>query len=670
MIRATSRAISMAAAFIAAAFASSPAFSAPAHPFGIDDVSHIVALSSPQISPDGKSIVVVVTRINFKDDKYERDLDLIDMATHARRTLTYKRTGLSDPTFSPSGDRLAFIGDVGTGEDMKSQIFVMPLAGGDARPVTDAPEGVDQYAWRPDGEGFAYAAQDAKPKTKGAERFRDGFEVGNAGITARGAARPVHLWTIGATGGTAHRVTKGASSVATGEAQSSLSWSKDGKTLAFLLAPNAVLNDVVHARVTLVDLASGTLRTPTDNTGYEGDPQFSPDGSHVAFTHSTGDNQITLDEAYAVAAGGGTPLPISHAYDRAVQQTAWMPDSKALLFAVHDATSVALVRATLDGKTERMPMGDVELTSALTGAIAKDGGIAFVGTTSNHAPEVYYRTPSGVSAALSDYNTAVSALATATSESIEFPTSNGMHGDAVVLRPPGYTAGTKYPLVLLIHGGPTSASSESFDRQGQLMAARGWLVLKPNYRGSDNLGLAYQRAVQYDPEDGPGKDIMAAVNVLRARGSVDDRKIAVSGWSYGGIMTAWLITHYHIWKAAVSGASVDDWITDYSVADDLDSDKALFHGSPFVAGNRAEWERASAVNYAKDVTTPTLILSDNGDNRDPVATSYIFFRALRDNGKDVTFVAYPVSGHFPRDPVRTSDVYARWMNYIGDHFKK
>jgi dipeptidyl aminopeptidase/acylaminoacyl peptidase len=199
------------------------------------------------------------------------------------------------------------------------------------------------------------------------------------------------------------------------------------------------------------------------------------------------------------------------------------------------------------------------------------------------------------------------------------------------------------------------------------MAARGWLVLEPNYRGSDNLGLAYQRGVLYDPEEGPGKDVMAAVDAVRARGIVDDKRIAVSGWSYGGIMTAWMISKYHIWRAAVSGASVDDWATDYGVADDSNADAALFHGSPFT-GDAAEWRRASAISYVRDVTTPVLILSDVGDNRDPFATSSMYWRALRDNNKDATLRVWPVDGHFPRDPVRISDVYEHWADYIAKHF--
>jgi dipeptidyl aminopeptidase/acylaminoacyl peptidase len=224
--------------------------------------------------------------------------------------------------------------------------------------------------------------------------------------------------------------------------------------------------------------------------------------------------------------------------------------------------------------------------------------------------------------------------------------------------------------VLVIHGGPTSATSLSFDRLGELLAAHGWLVLEPNYRGSNNLGHTYLASIFNDVSAGPGRDIMAAVGAVQARGIVDPQRIAVSGWSYGGVMTTWMITHYHLWNSAVSGAAVTDWIADYAIADDLDSDLYLFHGSPFLSANRATWLREESITYVHDVTTPVLLIADRGDARVANVSSYEFFHALRDLGRPVEFVVYPVDGHFPHDPARTADVYARWIRYIGDHFKQ
>jgi dipeptidyl aminopeptidase/acylaminoacyl peptidase len=657
----------IAATVLASLCAAAAPRAADARTIKAEDLRRIVGISSPTIAPDGTRVAFVESRVVWESDTTARELRVVDVATHATRSLTYDRKGLSDPVFSPDGTKLAFLADVGAGDDAESQVWVMPLDGGDAMPVTKAPEGVNQFAWRPDGGAFAYTAEDAKPKPSGAEKFRDSFVFTTEPITARAEPRPVHLFVVPSTGGTARRLTTGTTSVATGEAQSTLSWSADGTHVAFLLTPNAILNDADRAHVDVVDVKSGTIAQLTSHAGYEADPRFSPDGKHVAYAHSLGDNQVTLNEAYVTGPEGGEGVALSHGFDRAVHDFAWLPDSSGLYFACADKTEVALVRAPLAGSFERVDLGGLEISSSLDGAIARDGTIAFVGSNAKEPAELYLRTTAGAIVKLTNDNASIATLDLGTSQTVTFQTSLGIAGDAKLIEPPGFIAGKRYPLVLVIHGGPTGSSTLSFDRMGQQMAARGWLVLEPNYRGSDNLGLAYQRGVLYDPEEGPGKDIMAAVDAVRAMGIVDDKRMAVSGWSYGGIMTAWMISKYHVWRAAVSGASVDDWATDYGVADDSDSDAALFHGSPYT-GDAAEWRRASAISYVRDVTTPVLILSDVGDNRDPFASSSMYWRALRDNHKDATLRVWPVDGHFPRDPVRSADVDDRWIDYIARHF--
>jgi dipeptidyl aminopeptidase/acylaminoacyl peptidase len=644
-----------------------------------DDYARLVELHSPVVSPDSKRAVVVVSHVAWDDDRYVSELVMIDLATRAQRILTYQRRGLSDPAFSPDGSRLAFIADDGTGDDARPQVFVMPLDGGDAKPVTHAKSGVEQFAWRPDGAALAFVATDPAPDRKGADRFRDSFIFTTEPIVARELPRAAHLYVVTLANGETTQLTFGLQSITTGEAESTLSWSPDGKVLAFTLAPDDVLNDESYSHAALFDVATRTLRPLTPHTAWEGDPLISPDGMHVAYGYSNGDNQVNLNQVYVTTPAGGSGEAVSASVDRTVADFAWARDSKSLYFSVPNATSLAIYRVVLGGKPVRLSLGNITagvpgvttgavIASSLRDAIAADGTMVFIASSTEQPPELFKRAADGVVTKLTDFNSAIAGLQLASAERITFPTSMGITGDGVLYRPPDFVAGRKYPLVVYIHGGPTSSSTTAFDFWAQAMAARGWLVLRPNYRGSNNLGIAYQRAVLYDPEEGPGKDIMAAVDAVRAGGIVDDSRIAVCGWSYGGIMTAWMISKYHIWKAAVSGASVNDWTTDYGTADDSLADVDLFHGSPFVGNDAPEWRRASAISYVSDVTTPVLILSDVGDNRDSFATSSMYWRALRDNHKDATLRVWPIDGHFPSDPVRTVDVFHYWIDYIARHF--
>lgn len=633
------------------------------------DFQRLVGLSAPAISPDGKRAVVVVSRIVWNDDTYTTDLDLIDIAAHVRRTITHDRKDVDAPAFSPDGTELAFLADAGSGDDAQPQVWTMRFDGGDARPVTSAADGVQQFAWRPDGGSIAYTAADPEPKRTGADRFRDSFIFTTEPITARSLRRPVHLFVIPADGGRATQITSGTQSVATGEAQSTISWSADGKTIAFTTTPNAILNDAERSHIDLVDVATRKISRLTAHESYESNSLYSPDGTHIAYEYSRGDGQSNQVEAFITTPAGGEGTAASRPCDCYLNDLAWLPDSSGVVITAADHTSLAMLRVGLKSSRAPMATDDLRITSPLQGAIAPDGSMVFVASDVKRPAELFFRSKDGVAVKLTGYNDATANLDLADAQTIDYPTTLGIAGDALLLTPPGFDPHRKYPMVLKIHGGPTSASLLGFDDFGQMMAARGWLVLEPNYRGSTNLGLKYMRGVLYDPGNGPGEDVMAAVNAVRARGIVDDNRIAVSGWSYGGIMTAWMISKYHIWSSAVSGASVNDWATDYGVADDSAADVALFHGSPFVGNNASEWRRASAVTYAAGVTTPVLILSDVGDNRDPFATSSMYWRALRDNHKDATLRVWPVNGHFPRDPVRTLDVYEHWIDYIARHFK-
>lgn len=601
----------------------------------------------------------------------------IDLATGAMQTLVPHREGISEPAFSPDGARLAFLAKDHSGKETHTQVFVMPAGGGEAQAVTHDEAGVAEFSWRPDGRALAYAAAEAQPARTGPDRFRDSFIFTTEPITARTSPRPVHLFTISLDDGTTTQLTFGPQSVGDG---STISWSPDGATIAFTLCRNAILNDQSYSRAALVDVGSRKVRFLTGRTMWEDDPVFSPDGAHVAYTSSDGDPQVNLTQLYVTTPAGGTGSALSHSIDRPIDDFVWAADSKSLIVAAPDRTTNALYRLRLEGSAQRIDVGDIVpgvplMTTggagvpSLGNALASDGTLVFLATSTARPIELFKYSSASGTQRLTNFNAAVSTLNWAAAQRVTFPTTTGVAGDGVLYLPPGFSDHRTYPLVVFIHGGPDDPSMLEFDFWSQVMAARGWLVLRPNYRGTPNLGLKFQRAILDDPEEGPGKDIVAAVDAVRARGIVADSRIAVCGWSYGGIMTAWLISKYHLWRAAVSGASVNDWITDYGTADDSLADDAFFRGSPFVGNNAQQWRYASAIWYAREVTTPVLILSDIGDNRDPFATSSMYWRALRDNGKDATLRVWPVNGHFPDDPVRIVDIYHYWIDYIAQHFE-
>jgi dipeptidyl aminopeptidase/acylaminoacyl peptidase len=342
---------------------------------------------------------------------------------------------------------------------------------------------------------------------------------------------------------------------------------------------------------------------------------------------------------------------------------AWLPGGKALLTFGDLGTNSTIWEQPVDGKARTLDLGEVQVSSPLS--VSSKGAVAFIGATSEQPAELYVL--DSVRARprrLTDVNAFVRSRGLGRSESIRWQGPDGYTEDGVLTYPPGFDKSRNWPLVLQIHGGPESASTMRFSPLTQLLASAGFVVFQPNYRGSTNLGDAYQHAIFRDTGEGPGKDVMAGVEAVKKLGFVDANRIGVSGWSYGGYMTTWLTGHYDAWKAAVSGAALTDWVMDYTVAYYQMGDTYFFGGSPWQQKDHDIWRQQSPIRYAANVKAPTLIMGDVGDPNVPLVNSYEWYHALRDNGVDVEFYAYPADTHFPADIVQTVDVYRRWVGWM------
>ncbi len=625
----------------------------------LNDLGREITLSNPRLSPDGHRLVVIVSRANYAENRFERSLYSVDLTSGTARDLTPGRRNVATVEWSPTGDRLAFVDREG---DRTPQLYVLPLEGGESRRITDTKRGVTQFAWRPDGQSFAFLTEDEPVERTGEERHNKSFEVGDNTYSDQAASLSAHLWTIGATGADSKRITSGVRHVV------GVTWAPNGRQLVLTVWPRPHSGELINATVVVRDLDTGTESAGSDQRGIGGGASVSPDGSHVALIQARGKEKGFRPGAVFVnPIGGGERRNVTPGIDRDINGFRWLPDGRGLIVLGADLTRFRAWVQPLGGPARRLDWGDVDPADLHQ---SPNGALVFVGRTPGRPGELYYT--ASIDAAprrLTDFNSELAGRDAGRVETITWQGPDGFTENGVVTYPPGYTAGRKYPLVLAIHGGPMGTSAERWSTENQLFAAQGWIVFNPNYRGSNNMGDKFQSAVINDAGDGPGRDVMTGVAALKARGIIDETKMAVSGWSYGGYMTAWLTAHYQGWKAAVAGAAVTDWFDWYNLADMNTWAGYGLGGSPWLNNNAMNYWRQSPMAYAHQIKTPTLILSTTGDPRVTVTQSYKLYHALKDNGTPVQFIVYPTGGHFPPDPVHQRDIRRRWIDWITKQFE-
>jgi dipeptidyl aminopeptidase/acylaminoacyl peptidase len=652
----------------------SPVSGAQARPFGLADLGSISLVSSPQIAPDGDSVVVVVSRPDYESNTHVSRLVLVDVASGQSRDLTSARPSVHRPRWSPSGEYLAFIANNDTTEDSLAQVFVLPINGGESRVVTSAPRGVASFEWSIDSEEIFFVAAGALgEKPEGPERHNQSFVVTHHDYLARERPPELHAWRIPIQGGNAERINDQTVLVQHGQF-SSFSVSGDGSAIVFSGFPAEHPGDFTKMQLYVVDLETGKPRSFTDQLDAIAWGEVSPDGRRLAVSRPLEGIWIFRSHEIAMAdANGGQLESVSSSIDRSLWGAAWMPDSQSLLIGARDGARNSIWHQPLVGAPTRLALGELEPVTSFGPVdldIGRNGQVAFVATTSQRPAELYWLdTIESAPKALTDFNAAVGALDMSPSEEIRWQTEDGFDANGILTYPPGFDRHKTYPLVLKIHGGPMSGSTKRFDELSRLLAARGFVVFEPNYRGSDNLGADFQAAVIHDAGAGPGRDVMAGTEAVIKHVSVDESRIGVSGWSYGGYMTAWLIGCYpDKWRAAVAGAPVSDYVDQYALADLNNVFANGFDHLPWSPEAQAAWRNQSPIAHIYRATTPTLILCNTGDRRVPITESYKLYHALKDHDVPVQFVAYPLDGHFPADPVHQRDVYRRWIDWFEARF--
>jgi dipeptidyl aminopeptidase/acylaminoacyl peptidase len=638
----------------------------PARPFALDDVLQVRDVGEPQIAPDGQWVAYTVSTADTAADQNRSAVWMTSWDGARSVRLTGSKQGESAPRWSPDGRWLAFLS---SRDDDHTQLWLLDRLGGEGRKLTTLPSDVDDYAWAPDGKRVVVVVQDAdtaKPKTPAPiviDRFQ--FKQDEGGYLGKERR---HLYLLDVASGTATIITSG-------DYDELLpAWSPDGKSLAFVSKRHPDSDRDNNWDVYVMDAAPGAApRQLTTFPGPDGDPDtdsrpaWSPDGRTIAYLQGGAPGLIyyAVQKLAVVPAAGGAPRVLTAALDRNVGSPAWSADGGFLYFLLEDDRAVALARVPAAGGPVEHVVSGPRVVSAFT--TAPDGRVAVLSSTPLAPEEVFAVEESGLRPLSRQNDEWLSHVQLGTVEPISFKSRDGTAVNGFLVKPAGFIAGQRYPTILRIHGGPVSQFQYEFDFQLRTLAGHGYAVVVANPRGSSGRGERYATAIYADWGNKDAQDVLAAVDYAVAQGVADPERLGVGGWSYGGILTNYVIAQDRRFKAAVSGAGASNILAGYGTDQYVREYEAEL-GVPWKA--TATWLKLSfPFLHADRIVTPTLFLCGDKDFNVPLLNSEQMYQALRSLGVETELVIYPGQHHGITKPSYRRDRLARYLAWYDKHLK-
>jgi len=644
-------------------------------PLSVDDLFNLKEVRDPQRSPDGKWVAYTVARAIKDTDKNDTDIWMVSWDGQQQVQVTSSAEGESAPRWSPDGKYLAFLSS--RQGSKKSQIWLMNRAGGEAIKLTDVKGGISEYAWSPDSKRFVLVVEDPDPSAAEEEKDKDKkdgetktpkpivinryyFKADISGYL-RGERSHLQLFDIAA---------KKAEPLTTGVFdEESPAWSPDSTQIAFIRrhgdgdvdkAPNHDLF-VIEAR------AGAKERRLTTTTADEaGRLSWSPDGRTIAYLLGDELKYSAYDQnrLAVIPVGGGPSRILTDTLDRPVRTPVWTADGSILFTVVDDRSEYTARIAAAGGKVERLVTGQRVVNSFSPGP---DSGLAVIASAPREVPEVY-ALEAGKLRQLSHQNDDwFKTLLLSSTEEFSATAKDGTDVHGLLVKPITFLPGRRYPALLRIHGGPNGQDSNAWSFERELFAANGYVVVNVNYRGSNGRGTAYQKAIFADWGNKEVVDLLAAMDYVQTLDYVDPSRLGIGGWSYGGILTNYTIASDGRFKAAISGAGSSNQISMYGT-DMYITQYENELGPPWK--NQDLWIKLSYPFFHADrIHTPTLFMGGEKDFNVPLLGGEQMYQALRSLGVDTELVIYPNQFHGITIPSYKKDRLERYLAWYDKYLK-
>ena len=649
----------IALSFVTVAFVPATARTAATTP-SIDDLISLKRVAGvPAISPDGRRVAYTVRETNWDEDRYQTQIWIADVATGVVKQLTNAPKSSSAPAWSPDGRHLAF----GSDRTDKRQIYVIDPAGGEAERMTSGEEGAGAFKWSPDGRTIAFTATDPAPdRLKAQEKMFGQFD-----IIGR-EHRMTHLWLLEIATKQIKRLTSGDFTVG------GFDWSPDSRQIAFDHQINGDNANGGTADISIATVADGTVRPLVTQAGPDTNPVWSPDGARIAFeTHMANPSFFYSNTLIAIVpAAGGTIEPASNTFDEDASIVAWK--GSGLYFSGDQRTASGLFRLDVAARTftKVLPAsGEIGLAFSLS---ASADAVAFVKATPTSVPEVFV-SAGGTTKRLTSFDAQTADWAHPTHEVITWKSQDGTTIEGVLHKPADFRAGGRYPLLVVIHGGPTGISrpipfSSTSIYPIDIWLGKGALVLEPNYRGSAGYGEKFRSLNVRNLGVGDAWDVLSGVDALVAQGLVDPARVGAMGWSQGGYISAYLTTHDSArFKAISVGAGISDWMTYYVSTDITPFTPQYLKATPW--DDPEIYAKTSPMTYIKGAKTPTLIQHGATDQRVPPPNAFELYRGLQDEhvpSELIIYRGFDGVGHGPSKPKSSRAVMTHNLEWFDKYF--